>query len=771
MAFQDIPKTTAVRDSLSILLDNDRSAHELAGAAIPKAEKGAAEGVATLDKDGRHLSEQLPLAALLPTATHDLNTYTAPGAFYQGAVAAATLESNYPVANVSGFLLVDTYGTATLQQFSTRNAPYQQFWRIKTGATAWSAWKEGVDHTTGLMFQGVMAASQDLNTYTQRGVWIIASSGVAGGGTNFPIGQSGTLIVYSAGYPGGTSATGANQIYIASNSNLQFFRSLVGGTWSGWERFATLSSTGRLPAEQAPSTILLPTTAHSLDDIRTAGVYAQNATAGAVAGTSYPAPFAGLLEVHGPEGVAAANLLWQEYTVYGVEGGSPVGFGGRRYWRSCSNRTNGNWGPWREVARTSDVMTHTFLTAATDANTLTADNTFYTWTASAAVGANFPTFSTNWASAGFMRVYYGASTQVSQELTLLVTGQKPRTFFRFGNSANNTWQSWKSTSAWSTSTGLPTTDCGDIYVDGLGWHNWDSATSSYLPMSTALEKKGGVINGALTVGGGLAVSGLSNLNGSVAIASAAGASIRLTQLGTMENTLRVSGVGFDVVNNGYSAVNMSVRNSNGDGIFRGSVYANNGGAALSGDGNVNGTLWGGWLSTWLSSQLNARPMRDGTSFVGFASNDIRSPYMKHDPTGAIVTLIRNLSGVYSVRRLNGYLEYDTDAGVIGTNYFVSDARTKRDIAPSKVSATNVVDKLSFYSFRFKEGAEGKGNDPTKVHQLGVLAQDIQKIDPAYVEELSDGTLQPNTWNLLTLALKALQEANARITILEKRLAI
>jgi len=227
---------------------------------------GAAGGIATLGADGRLPIGQTPAGLLLPTTAHDLNTYTSPGTYYQGAVSAATLANNYPVASVTGFLLVDTFGTATLQQFNTRVAPYQQFWRIKTGtsANAWSAWKEMADATTALTFQGVMAAAQDLNTYTQRGAWIVAASSVAQGGTNFPIGQSGVLVVYSAGYPGGTAATGANQVYIASNSNRQYFRSLVGGVWSAWDEVvrssllgvasgvATLDAGAKVPLTQLP---------------------------------------------------------------------------------------------------------------------------------------------------------------------------------------------------------------------------------------------------------------------------------------------------------------------------------------------------------------------------------------------------------------------------------------------------------------------------------------------------------------------------------------
>lgn len=342
--------------------------------------------------------------------------------------------------------------------------------------------------------QTLPTTAHDLNSYQTPGSYRQASTAGAQAGTNYPQATGGILSVEGTGVSGQTvqrytvASTGAVS---PTAGPRQYWRFSINTAWSPWQEVvsasvvgmaggvASLASSGRIPAEQAPNAILLPTTAHSLDNYRTAGVYGQNATAGAVAGgASYPAPFAGLLEVHAAEGVPAANLLWQEYTVYGVEGGSPTGSGGRRYWRSCSNKTSGAWGPWREVARTSEVMTHTFLTAATDANTLTADNTWWSWTASAALGANFPSFSSNWAAAGYMRVVYGASTQVTQELTYIITGQKPRTFSRFGNTANNTWQTWKSTSSWSTATGLPTIDMGDIYVDGQGWYRWSGTAYS-----------------------------------------------------------------------------------------------------------------------------------------------------------------------------------------------------------------------------------------------------------------------------------------------------
>ena len=319
-------------------------------------EKGKPDGYAGLGADGRLLSAQAPisLATLLPTDEHDLDTYTVPGSFYQGASGSATVARNYPIGNVTGFVLVETFGSATLQQFSTRNAPYQQFWRIKTGATAWSAWKESVDNTTGLVFQGVMAAAQDLNTYTQRGLWLVASSAVASGGANFPIANSGVLQVFSAGYPGGTAATGVTQVYIASNSNRLFFRSLAGGNWTAWDDslrssqlgFAngvgSLDANGRQPVTQAPYSAILPAGTDA-NTLVTPGVWHINSDAQATAALNWPVLLAGTLNV---EAVAAGNMqVTQIYTTRNGTGGVI-----RRFVRVRFGASGGTWGSWQEIA-------------------------------------------------------------------------------------------------------------------------------------------------------------------------------------------------------------------------------------------------------------------------------------------------------------------------------------------------------------------------------------------------------------------------------------
>lgn len=141
-----------------------------------------------------------------------------------------------------------------------------------------------------------------------------------------------------------------------------------------------------------------------------------------------------------------------------------------------------------------------------NANLLTDDNTYYIWTSGATLGANFPGFTTVWVGAGYLRNYYANASQISQELTFLISGNKPRTFFRFGNSTNNTWSTWKSTSDWHTHVGLPNFNAGDIYVDGQGVYQWNTTNGAYVlnaAMPLAMKgQPGGVAE--LDAGGGLA---------------------------------------------------------------------------------------------------------------------------------------------------------------------------------------------------------------------------------------------------------------------------
>ncbi|WP_454669447.1 pyocin knob domain-containing protein [Achromobacter kerstersii] len=465
--------------------------------------KGQASGYASLGADGRLLAAQTPImyAPTLPTTTHDLNTYVTPGTFYQAAVAGATAPTgvNYPVAQV-GFLEVIATGNPVQHVYTTREASPRRFWRSKYGTTAWSPWKEASDTSTTLSYQGGMAAAQDLNNYTQRGMWAIASSAIATGGTNFPIGNSGTLVVYSAGYPGGTTANNVNQIYYASNTGQTFTRSLVTTTWTPWVRSmdssqlgaasgaATLNAAGQLVQNPAPARAL--GASENLNDITAPGSYYMNSNASATAALNYPLLLAGLLEV---EGAVSGNVqIVQRYTTQPVT--NPRTFVRLRFASSLT------WGAWFELARADLAMTHTYLTSATDANTLVADNTWWSWASNVVVssGFNFPPAPI--ASSGILTTQAISPTYMVQ--TCMMTpgsNRRPIEYRRIGNGAT-TWSGWRLVSPVQLASDLPTADCGDAYVDGAGRYVWNATAYVWEGYATLLPTTAHDLNTYISTG-------------------------------------------------------------------------------------------------------------------------------------------------------------------------------------------------------------------------------------------------------------------------------
>ena len=470
--------------------------------------KGQASGYASLGTDGRLLAAQAPIvyAPTLPTTTHDLNTYVTPGTFYQAAVAGATAPTgvNYPVAQV-GFLEVIATGNPVQHVYTTREASPRRFWRSKYGTTAWSPWKEASDTSTTLSYQGGMAAAQDLNNYTQRGMWIVGSSANAASGTNFPIGQSGSLIVYSVGVPGGTAATGCTQVYNAANSGQMFTRSFVSGNWTPWVRsldasqlgvaggVGTLDGVGRQPVTQFPLSLAVATGTDA-NTLTSPGVYYTNSDAQGTAALNWPEQLAGTLLV---EAAAAGNSqVTQTYTTRNGTGGV------LRTYKRVRFGTTGVWGGWQQQARFDDAMTHVYLGAAgVDCNALIADNTYYTIDQAGAVtsGSNWPPTSS--IIGGGVEVRRQAATRVFQTVTLLVgSNMKPRIFFRYGDPVGNSWQNWTMISSLSSVGWLPTANCGDVYVDGVGWHRWNGSAYELASLAPLLPTVAHNLNSYTTPG-------------------------------------------------------------------------------------------------------------------------------------------------------------------------------------------------------------------------------------------------------------------------------
>jgi hypothetical protein len=117
-------------------------------------------------------------------------------------------------------------------------------------------------------------------------------------------------------------------------------------------------------------------------------------------------------------------------------------------------------------------------------------------------------------------------------------------------------------------------------------------------------------------------------------------------------------------------------------------------------------------------------------------------------------------------RSSGYIEYQSNAGAIGVNYFNSDERLKKNIAPTQTTAREAIDAISFKQFDWNEYTDQDG-----VHVgLGVIAQQLQQINPKFVNVMSDSTLGVNEPELMTYALKAIQELSAELAAVKQELA-
>lgn len=454
---------------------------------------GQPGGIAPLDANGRLPMGYAPYSLRLPATSHDLNAYVTPGTWFQASNSGAAAGANYPV-NVAGWLeVVPDYqpaSSAVMQRYTTRataSTATRVFVRTQTGtAGTWLDWTEIPNFAGVFGFMGVMPGAQNLNDYTQRGIWIVGSSNTASGGTNYPIGHSGVLLVLSGIHPGqAAGTTGIVQVYVAANSNRLFFRTLVSGTWSTWDEavrtslmgaangVATLDASRKIPQDQIPGVLGKSLgVADNLNDFDTPGTYYMNSNATALPELNYPVVLAGMLFVDTATG---GNLQVTQLYVTNPTSNP-------RMFLRIRFGTSKTWGPWLEMARLDQVMSRVALTTGADANTLTADNTFYTWATSAVMsgGSNWPPAPAS--SVGFMEVVVLQSGAVVQTVTLRpATTRRTITYQRA--STGNVWGGWYVVGSISLASDLPTADCGDVYVDGLGWHTWSS--TGYILASSA----------------------------------------------------------------------------------------------------------------------------------------------------------------------------------------------------------------------------------------------------------------------------------------------
>ena len=100
------------------------------------------------------------------------------------------------------------------------------------------------------------------------------------------------------------------------------------------------------------------------------------------------------------------------------------------------------------------------------------------------------------------------------------------------------------------------------------------------------------------------------------------------------------------------------------------------------------------------------------------------------------------------------------------NQHFSDRRLKENIVECKHKALDYIQQFQFKEYDWKKQEDGPRQAHTKI---GLIAQEVQAVDPALVYENGD-TLNLDNLRLTNIALKAIQELSQRIETLERKLA-
>jgi hypothetical protein len=90
----------------------------------------------------------------------------------------------------------------------------------------------------------------------------------------------------------------------------------------------------------------------------------------------------------------------------------------------------------------------------------------------------------------------------------------------------------------------------------------------------------------------------------------------------------------------------------------------------------------------------------------------------------------------------------------------SDERLKKDIAPTQADSLAQIMRLRFVGYRFRTDVIELPIDDGQFHPVGLLAQEAEKIEPAWINSL--GTFkQPAMYELLMSAMHAIQQLKAQ----------
>ena len=126
-------------------------------------------------------------------------------------------------------------------------------------------------------------------------------------------------------------------------------------------------------------------------------------------------------------------------------------------------------------------------------------------------------------------------------------------------------------------------------------------------------------------------------------------------------------------------------------------------------------------------------------------------------TGGYLNLITTTDR--QVLRMNyhpsGYFEVNTrNYGGFGIYYFASDYNIKESIVATEMDSFSLLMSVPFKDFNYRQ-MSGKNSD-ARVY-AGVIAQDLQNIEPSWVMEVTDGPLHLDIQNMVTSTMHAVQQ--------------
>lgn len=115
-------------------------------------------------------------------------------------------------------------------------------------------------------------------------------------------------------------------------------------------------------------------------------------------------------------------------------------------------------------------------------------------------------------------------------------------------------------------------------------------------------------------------------------------------------------------------------------------------------------------------------------------------------------------GPYTLQAPNNYSKHET---IFCMQYRKSDIRLK-NVGESFTGGLEELNKLNFYNFTFKD-------DKDKTPQVGVMAQDLQKVFPNAVKKDQDGWLQIRWDEMFYSAINAIKELNNKVIAISDKL--